>query len=112
MRPFESAGTIRPGWLSGMFLLAVFALVLLVWSRAHRDDAGALRTQWPRTDFSRHTVPLEEIISGGPPKDGIPAIDAPRFVAFAVADASGCIRRSRSSRWKSTATRGRTPCRY
>jgi hypothetical protein len=34
--------------------------------------------EW-RTDFSRHTVPLEEIIPGGPPKDGIPAIDRPRF---------------------------------
>ncbi|MBA3891862.1 MAG: DUF3179 domain-containing protein [Gemmatimonadaceae bacterium] len=34
--------------------------------------------EW-RTDFSKHTVPLEEIVSGGPPKDGIPAIDAPKF---------------------------------
>lgn len=34
--------------------------------------------EW-RTDFSRQTVPLSEIVSGGPPKDGIPAIDRPRF---------------------------------
>jgi hypothetical protein len=34
--------------------------------------------EW-RTDFSRRTVPLEEIASGGPPKDGIPAIDDPSF---------------------------------
>jgi hypothetical protein len=34
--------------------------------------------QW-RTDFTRHLVPLEEFQSGGPPKDGIPAIDAPRY---------------------------------
>ncbi|MGH9175742.1 MAG: DUF3179 domain-containing protein, partial [Vicinamibacterales bacterium] len=32
------------------------------------------------TDFGRHEVPLSEIISGGPGKDGIPAIDAPRFL--------------------------------
>jgi hypothetical protein len=31
------------------------------------------------TDFSRHEVPLGEFISGGPGKDGIPAIDAPKF---------------------------------
>jgi len=37
------------------------------------------RDEWPRTDFSQHTVPLEEIKSGGPPKDGIPSIDSPRF---------------------------------
>ncbi len=42
-------------------------------------DSRSWRTEWPRTDFSRHTVPLEEIKSGGPPKDGIPSIDMPRF---------------------------------
>lgn len=34
--------------------------------------------EW-RTDFSKHLVPLAEIGSGGPPKDGIPAIDEPKF---------------------------------
>ncbi len=29
------------------------------------------------TDFTRHTIPYSEIISGGPRKDGIPAIDHP-----------------------------------
>jgi hypothetical protein len=32
------------------------------------------------TDFSKHTVSYAEIISGGPPKDAIPAIDKPVFV--------------------------------
>jgi hypothetical protein len=32
------------------------------------------------TDFSKHSVPYREILSGGPPKDGIPAIDEPKFV--------------------------------
>ncbi len=31
------------------------------------------------TDFSRHTVPLGEFQPGGPGKDGIPALDQPRF---------------------------------
>jgi hypothetical protein len=39
-----------------------------------------------RTDFSRHTVSYREVFSGGPPKDGIPAIDAPKFVTVAEAD--------------------------
>ena len=38
------------------------------------------------TDFSRHSVPLTEIMSGGPPKDGIPAIDKPEFVSVSSAD--------------------------
>ncbi len=32
------------------------------------------------TDFSRATISFDEVMSGGPPKDGIPAIDDPRFV--------------------------------
>jgi hypothetical protein len=39
------------------------------------------------TDFSKHTVNYDEILSGGPPKDGIPAIDLPRFVSAEEADA-------------------------
>jgi hypothetical protein len=35
--------------------------------------------EWRKTDFSKRTVALEEIHSGGPPKDGIPAIDRPHF---------------------------------
>jgi len=37
-------------------------------------------TEW-ETDFSKHLVPLAEFQSGGPPKDGIPAIDIPHFTA-------------------------------
>ncbi len=44
------------------------------------------RTEWPDTDFSKRSVPLDEIISGGPPKDGIPAIDNPVFKPVAEAD--------------------------
>ena len=38
-------------------------------------QAGGLRT-----DLSKALIPLDEVISGGPPPDGIPAIDRPRFV--------------------------------
>lgn len=33
-----------------------------------------------RTDFSKSSVDLSEINPGGPPKDGIPALDHPQFV--------------------------------
>lgn len=36
--------------------------------------------EWPSTDFSRSTIAFDEIISGGPPRDGIPAIDRPVFI--------------------------------
>jgi hypothetical protein len=35
-------------------------------------------SEW-RTDFSKRLVPLSEFQAGGPPKDGIPAIDRPHF---------------------------------
>jgi hypothetical protein len=38
------------------------------------------------TDFSRHTISYDEVLSGGPPKDGIPALDAPTFVSVEEAD--------------------------
>jgi hypothetical protein len=38
------------------------------------------------TDFSKHSIPYEEILSGGPPKDGIPAIDEPVFIGVDEAD--------------------------
>ena len=41
--------------------------------------------QW-ETDFSKRLVPLEEFQSGGPPKDGIPAIDAPSYTPASEVD--------------------------
>jgi hypothetical protein len=34
------------------------------------------------TDFSRATISFADVISGGPPKDGIPAVDEPKFVSL------------------------------
>jgi hypothetical protein len=42
------------------------------------------------TAFTRHMVPDAEILSGGPPKNGTPAIDSPRFVA--VEEAKGWLK--------------------
>ena len=51
------------------------------------DDAPPpFRTSGFSTDFSRRTVSWGEILSGGPPKDGIPAVDAPQFEAIAAGD--------------------------
>jgi hypothetical protein len=47
------------------------------------------KREWQRTDFTKHSVELHEITSGGPSKDGIPSIDAPSFVAVADVDDLG-----------------------
>ena len=47
-------------------------------------DPAFWKYEWPNTDFE--TTSLEswvEIISGGPPRDGIPALDDPAFVPVA-----------------------------
>ncbi len=43
-----------------------------------RDRFGGA---WPNTDFTKHAIDPAELLSGGPSKDGIPAIDEPKFVS-------------------------------
>ena len=46
---------------------------------AHADP-GFWKHEWPKTDFSKSSIAnWKEILSGGPPKDGIPAISDPKF---------------------------------
>jgi hypothetical protein len=40
-----------------------------------------LSADWD-TNWSKHIVPYDELISGGPPRDGIPSIDEPKFVSI------------------------------
>jgi hypothetical protein len=51
---------------------------------ADDDDEATAPVVWsrefPKTDFSKRAVPLSEITSGGPSRDGIPPIDRPRFL--------------------------------
>jgi len=61
-----------------------FALSVLTGAAA---DPRSWKDEWPRTDFTRHSIDYAEILSGGPPKDGIPAIDTPQFTA--IRDATG-----------------------
>lgn len=63
---------------------AVAALSILTAAAAVADDVpDRWRQQFPKTDFAVRSIPLDEILSGGPPRDGIPSIDDPRFVAVA-----------------------------
>jgi len=49
------------------------------------------QAEW-KTNFKKHTLPFSEIISGGVPKDGIPALGQPRFVS--TVDASAWLKDS------------------
>lgn len=58
--------------------LAPVALLLAVSVTLAQSDR--FDRAWPDTDFSRLAVDLDEVISGGPPRDGIPAILDPAFI--------------------------------
>jgi hypothetical protein len=51
----------------------------------NQDPPGGAGSEFS-TDFSRATISFDEVLSGGPRKDGIPAIDNPRFVSVSEAD--------------------------
>lgn len=44
------------------------------------DRLRSLTSSW-NTNWNRHTIDYEEILSGGPPRDGIPSIDDPQFIS-------------------------------
>jgi hypothetical protein len=68
-------------------IVFAFALVTAPFAEAQTTSAPdfARGDAWT-TDFSRISVPADEIVSGGPPKDGIPAVDEPRFESVESAD--------------------------
>ncbi len=82
-------------WLAvaaaALLVLGGIAVVQLI-ENGHLNEPSASRDRAPepggdwRTDMSRHSVPLDEIESGGVPRDGIPSIDDPRFVSVDDAD--------------------------
>src|SRR5262249_20775526 len=55
---------------------AASALAAMTVGRATAEPFS-WRAAWPRTGFSQDTVPLEEIRSGSPRKEGIRSIDMP-----------------------------------
>lgn len=50
------------------------------------DQINFTASFWPTTNFCIHSVAYSEIFSGGPPPDGIPAIDEPVFESVEAAD--------------------------
>lgn len=74
-------GLARAARIGVLALVGFWVLQSLVGAQTSGDGA------WPNTDFSRSLVDLDEITSGGPPRDGIPPIDSPSFDSAAEAAA-------------------------
>jgi Protein of unknown function (DUF3179) len=70
-----------------MRILLIVSLLMLAFTSPPAGANPARWThEWPQTDFASAVVGLGEIRDGGPPKDGIPAIDDPRFRRVAEVD--------------------------
>ena len=61
-------------------LFSLFLAMIISVPLAHAEPSF-WKAEWPRTDFSRTSIDdWSEIMSGGPQRDGIPAIHDPRFL--------------------------------
>jgi hypothetical protein len=78
-----------------LLLLALVASVAILsildrqsGSGSATSNAQAFRVNQaaPAFDLSQSSIAIEEILRGGPPKDGIPAISNPKFVTATAAD--------------------------
>ncbi|MEZ4700258.1 MAG: DUF3179 domain-containing protein [Rhodothermales bacterium] len=70
---------------AGMSRIALLFLVLFAARGLAAQQAPELRG-WA-TNTQKRSIEWGELMSGGPPKDGIPAIDTPRFVSQEAASA-------------------------
>ncbi|KAA9009103.1 DUF3179 domain-containing protein [Histidinibacterium aquaticum] len=69
-------------------MIRALAALIIALAGSVSAQPSLWQSAWPDTDFSKTTVEdWSEIISGGPPKDGIPALSDPDF--HAVSDERG-----------------------
>ncbi len=64
----------------------VASLVLLLTALAAMPVQAQSSAEWPLTNFDKRSVELSDIMSGGPPRDGIPPIDMPEFISASEAE--------------------------
>lgn len=79
MMPKTPLSKIIIAVLSGAFLM-------LFWGAPSVATPERWKNQgWTRTDFTKTSIDFSEVFSGGPPKDGIPPIENPKFSPFSEA---------------------------
>lgn len=78
----QSAVSILIFGLLSVFTLTIFMSLSITPAKA--DPLPQVYEKWT-TDFTKRNIPFGDVLSGGPPKDGIPSIDDPKFVTIAQA---------------------------
>ncbi len=78
-----------PGRFQSALLTLLLGVLLLVGGKLYLDgyEAAVALEPFPQIpptgpdfDLSQATIPKEQIMGGGPPKDGIPALSSPKYV--------------------------------
>ncbi|UWQ06208.1 DUF3179 domain-containing protein [Aliiroseovarius crassostreae] len=65
----------------GRLALTILTVILGLWAQCLRADPAFWKHEFPQTDFTQTSVEnWTEILSGGPGRDGIPALSDPRFL--------------------------------
>jgi hypothetical protein len=65
---------------TGIWAWFVAVLTVATYASVAAANPDAWRSEWLRTDFSKASIDCAVILSGGRPKNSIPAIDKPKFV--------------------------------
>ena len=78
---------LRNSLIALLTLVATLSLSCANSTEAQRSTSRSTDERYLgwRTNTAKRSIDLSELISGGPPKDGIPAIDRPNFIAIAEA---------------------------
>jgi len=64
-----------------MAIRSILSITLIWFGSFVLADPAQWQREWPQTDFSKTSVSdWSEILSGGPPRDGIPALNDPDFI--------------------------------
>jgi len=90
MTQMKVRSLMKPYFAAGISLLVSFCGVLQLPALGEERDLLNAGTGQPPFDITKRSVPKEALHDGGPPKDGIPALDRPRFVA--AGEAAGFLK--------------------
>jgi hypothetical protein len=100
----NSSNSRKWKWFAGVSAITVIGVILIVYTSTTNSGSspsslvvpaiapGVAAQQSNNGEEIKHIVPLVQIVSGGPPRDGIPSIDNPKFVS--VADAGKFLKDS------------------
>lgn len=67
-------------------ILVLVAVLLALYLLMQTNLSGQSQKAISSTNISKNLIDPSELVSGGPPKDGIPSIDNPRFVSIDESD--------------------------